>query len=280
MAEEKLHLFSPLRPDLFQALFIVEDLVKLVRALLLCLLLLVLSSPFVSQSIDEPAAPAQNEMALPSGGAVEALPASLPAQASAHRVEESGRAKQTMDREPVEAMPARLAEFAGRLVNGQAGLVVGVYVPGVLEMQVEQQPETQTLYVSSERDVATQFDRAALNGVIGLLAHNTSSGILFYQMEAGADVFVIYGDGRLERYRVETISEFQKLQTFDPMSDFIDQSSGALLSSTEVFSRFYSGDRRVTFQTCLERNGDPNWGLRFIEAYPAEDQPGALAPVQ
>lgn len=265
---------------------------KLVRALLLCLLLLVLSSPFVSQSIDEPAAPAQNEMALPSGGAVEALPASLPAvdphllrgvlpaQASARRGEESGRAEQIAAREPVRAMPARLAEFADRLVNGQAGLVVGVYVPGVLEMQVEQQPEAQELYVSGERDVATQFDRAALNGVIGLLAHNTSSGILFYQMEAGADVFIVYGDGRLERYRVETISEFQKLQTFDPMSDFIDQSSGALLSSTEVFSRFYSGDRRVTFQTCLERNGDPSWGLRFIEAYPVEDQPGALAPVQ
>ncbi len=203
------------------------------------------------------------------GGAVEQLaqPAQLaqPVQLAqpaiaGQDVQLAGRSLQPLD--------GVLTTFTQQVSNGQMGQVVGVYVPNILELQVEQQPPSNSLFVSPQIGVATQFGQAALNGVIGLLAHNTSSGILYYQINLGEQVEVVYGDGKVERYQVRSISEFQKLQTFNPMSDFIDLDTGSKLTSTQVFNRFYSGDHRLTLQTCLERNGDPNWGLHFIEAYP------------
>ncbi len=201
---------------------------------------------------------------LTEGGAVvqAAQPIPQPAQ--------PGQIVQSQVNESFQPWDAPLLEFSERVENGQPGQVVGVYVPQILELEVEQQPAADPLFVDGQTGMATQFERAALNGVVGLLAHNTSSGIKFYQVQIGQQIDVIYGNGRIEQFRVQSISEFQKLQTMNPMSDFVDLSTGSTLTSTQVFNRFYSGDHRLTLQTCLERNGDPNWGLHFIEAYPIQ----------
>ncbi len=199
------------------------------------------------------------ERPQPAQPAVNAQPIAQPAQPGQDLQMQLSKSFQSWD--------TQLPQFAGAVENGLAGQVVGMYVPGVLELQVSQQPPENPLYVSSETGIATQFMKAAENGVIGLLAHNTSSGILFYQIQVGEQIEIIYGDGSLERYEVQAIDEFQKLDTSSPMSDFVDLTTGATLTSTQVFNRFYSGTRRLTLQTCLERSGDPNWGLRFIEAY-------------
>jgi hypothetical protein len=36
----------------------------------------------------------------------------------------------------------------------------------------------------------------------------------------------------------------------------------------EVFYDFYSGDPHLTLQTCIEKDGDWSWGVRFILAEP------------
>ncbi len=216
-----------------------------------------LINPPVKEGVAEGGAVEQ--IAQPAQAALEAQPVSQPAQPGQDLQMELSKSFQPWD--------APFTEFAGAVENGLSGQVVGIYVPGVMELQVLQQPPSDALYVSSQTGTATQFERAAENGVIGLLAHNTSSGILFYQINVGEQIEVVYGDGNVERFQVQSINEFQKLNTTSPMSDFVDLTTGGTLTSTEVFNRFYSGGRHLTLQTCLERNGDPNWGLRFIEAY-------------
>src|SRR5687767_9959562 len=65
---------------------------------------------------------------------------------------------------PVPAVPVvlpTLDDFAASLKNGQAGQVVGVYVPQVLALPVTQQPANQAGYVNEIRGFATQFGLAA-----------------------------------------------------------------------------------------------------------------------
>jgi hypothetical protein len=40
------------------------------------------------------------------------------------------------------------------------------------------------------------------------------------------------------------------------------------LNAEQMFKRVYFGDRHVTFQTCIESNGELSWGRLFIIAEP------------
>src|SRR5574341_335350 len=95
-----------------------------------------------------------------------------------------------------------LETFVRHVSNGQPGVIRGVFVPGRFALSVIQQPENNATFVSNKRDLVTQFEKAARNGVTGLLAHNYLSGRLFYQLTSGQEVFVVYGDGAIQRYRV------------------------------------------------------------------------------
>src|SRR6185369_12780463 len=57
-----------------------------------------------------------------------------------------------------------LKDFAAGLENGQAGQVVGVYVPEVLALKVVPQPASDMAYVSQGADEITQFGLAAQYG--------------------------------------------------------------------------------------------------------------------
>jgi hypothetical protein len=173
----------------------------------------------------------------------------------------------------VPAQPARpqlptSTAFAASVTNGQAEVVTGVYVPGVLALAVQQQPEDNSAYVTSELGVVTQFQTAASLGVIGLLAHNHLSGAQFFDLAIGQEVQIVNGDGSLRRYRVSDLARFQALDPYSPYSDFIDLSNGDPLSVGEVFSRVYTGEPHVTFQTCIENNGLSSWGRLFVIATP------------
>src|SRR5689334_3445858 len=66
-------------------------------------------------------------------------------------------------------LPA-LNDFAAGLENGQAGQVVGVYVPEVLALKVVPQPASDTAYVSQGPNDVTWFGPASQFGTTGLLA--------------------------------------------------------------------------------------------------------------
>jgi len=157
-------------------------------------------------------------------------------------------------------------ELVARWVNGQAGLLVGVYVEGKLALPVVQQPAGQSGYVSERDEVLTQFAPASDYGVTGLLAHNFLSGAQFFALAAGDPVALVYGDGSIRRFQIIHALRYQALQPTNTYSDFIDLADpdGRRISSTEVFRRVYMEAGRIVFQTCIEANGNPSWGRLFV----------------
>ncbi len=159
-------------------------------------------------------------------------------------------------------------EFAKSVQNNQAGVLRGVYVPGVLALPVVQQPAGDAGYVSLNDGEITQFNMAAQFGNVGLLAHNNLAGRLFSQLAAGQEVRLVYGDGKVEYFVVTQIVQFQALQPTSPYSSFRDVSNNENLTTQQMFNKVYRGDYHVTFQTCIAANGEPSWGRLFVIAVP------------
>jgi hypothetical protein len=158
--------------------------------------------------------------------------------------------------------------FIASVTDGEAGVVRGVYAPGLLALPVRQQPADDPNYVSPEVGVATQFAPAAALGVTGLLAHNYLAGADFFKLAEAQDVQIVYGDGTVKLYRVTAIYRFQALDPYSPYSNFVDLSTGATESASEVFNLVYAGGEHVTFQTCIANYGNPSWGRLFVIATP------------
>lgn len=161
-------------------------------------------------------------------------------------------------------------QFVSAVADGQAGVVRGVYVEGVLALKVDQQPASKPDYVGSANGRATQFQTAAQFNVIGLLAHNYRAGALFFKLQAGQQVKIIYGDGLIETYAVSAIYQYQALQTNNTQGDLIDLATGQQVSVNDAFYQVYTGDKHVTFQTCIRRNGNASWGRYFVVATPIQ----------
>jgi hypothetical protein len=170
-----------------------------------------------------------------------------------------------------------LISFVAHVYNGEARTVRGVYVPGIMALPVIQQPSGDIAFVSNDDNTITQFQSAAVNGVTGLLAHNYLSGASFYNLQMDQEIFIVYGDGTVRRYIVDKISQYQRLERSNLRSNFVDLSDNSALSSDQVFSRYYRGTHRVTFQTCLAGRGFSNWGLQFAQARALDAAP--LIPV-
>lgn len=161
-----------------------------------------------------------------------------------------------------------LKTFIASVANGDAGVLAGVYVDGLFALPVIQQPGALAGYVSEEDNTLTQFDWPRIYGVVGLLAHNYLSGANFFQMSIGQKVVMIYGDGRVERYRVTAERRYRATEPFSVHSDFVDLDTDESLSAERLFNEIYKGARHVTFQTCIAKDGNPSWGRLFIIAEP------------
>jgi hypothetical protein len=163
---------------------------------------------------------------------------------------------------------ATFRKFAKMVMNGDANEVRGVFVEELMALPVVQQPDDQATYVATQMNIVTQFQSAADHGVIGLLAHNFLSGSLFYQLVKGEEVRIVFGDGSYQSYQIDGSYAFQKLEPNNLQSDLVDMSTEEVMTTNQVFNRFYNGAHHVTFQTCLEEGGISNWGLTFIVADP------------
>jgi hypothetical protein len=160
--------------------------------------------------------------------------------------------------------------FVLDVANGDSETITGVYVAGLLSLRVLQQPPEDVAFVSNENGTATQFQSSAHFGVVGLLAHNYLSGRHFLSIAPGHEIRLVYGDGSYRRYQVVGLADFERLTRFDVLSDFRDLQTQAILTSREVFDRFYRGNNYLTLQTCLEGDGDLNWGIRMVSAVPID----------
>jgi hypothetical protein len=169
-----------------------------------------------------------------------------------------------------------LVHFAAEVFDGSAGVVRGVHVEGVFSLPVFQQPESESAFVSDRNGEITEFQSAARNNVTGLLAHNYLSGELFYDLELGHEVYIVYGNGTIRRYVINDFQQFERLERANLRSAFVELETNLILTSDDVFDRFYRGDHKVTFQTCLKRYGISNWGLQFAVASPIDPGPRVL----
>jgi hypothetical protein len=152
--------------------------------------------------------------------------------------------------------------------NGQKGVLRGVYVPGVMALPIVQQPVGNPGFVSQNNDEITQFKMAAEAGNIGLLAHNHLSGAIFANLIVGHEVHLIYGDGAVEYFVVDQVLQYQALQPYSPNSEFRDLETNVTISANQLFGKVYRGERHVTFQTCIDADGNSSWGRLFIVAQP------------
>jgi hypothetical protein len=161
-----------------------------------------------------------------------------------------------------------LQYFIGQIAQDENNDLAGVYVDDVLALPVVQQPKGDNLYVSRLMGNVTQFQSAASHGVTGLLAHNYLSGDLFYGMELGQVVNLIYGDGRVKHYIIDDIQSYEKLEGDFYTSNYMNLETGEVLTTPDLFQLMYTGDDKVTFQTCIKNGSDWSWGRIFIVAIP------------
>jgi hypothetical protein len=181
-----------------------------------------------------------------------------------------------------EALP-NFEDFLKLVQNNQAGVVRGVYVPGVLALPVIQQPAGNAGYVSDTDGEITQFSLPSQFGNVGLLAHNNLSGRLFSLLAAGQEVRLVYGDGKVEYFVIAELLKFQALEPTSPYSSFRDLNNDDKLTAEQLFNKVYRGDRHVIFQTCIAGPGSLSWGRLFVIALPKPphtepDRFGWLAP--
>jgi hypothetical protein len=161
--------------------------------------------------------------------------------------------------------------FVESVQDGKAGVLKGVYVPGVFALPIIQQPVGNPGFVSQVDNVITQFSMAAEVGNIGLLAHNHLAGREFPNLSLGDEIRLIYGDGKIEYFVVTEMLEYQALQPYSPYSEFRDLETNTTITAEELFRKVYRGERHVTFQVCIAANGVDAWGRLFIIAQPRPD---------
>lgn len=156
--------------------------------------------------------------------------------------------------------------------NEDAKLIRSVLVPKLFSYSVVQQPESNPYYVSTSKKLVTEFGLAREYNNIGLLAHNNLAGKSFKHLEVGQEIYVVHKNGHTERYVVSEIYRFQALESTNTESRFVDLDSGQTLTSTELFTRMYTGAPHLTFQTCIYAAGDSSWGRLFVIATPTPER--------
>ena len=167
-----------------------------------------------------------------------------------------------------EATLPDFTEFSKTVQNGEADVLRGVYVPSVIAFPIVQQPVGNANYVSSIDGELTQFGMAAQFGNVGLLGHNDLSGRFFFDLAVGQEVRLVYGDGKVEYFVIAQILKYEAFQPNSPYSDFRDLSNDQILTAEQLFRKAYTGERHVTFQTCIAANGISTWGRIFVIATP------------
>jgi hypothetical protein len=178
---------------------------------------------------------------------------------------------------PISALAASLPsfpDFSKSVQNGDANTLRGVYASNVMALPVVQQPYGNAGYVSRNDGEATQFRMATQFGNIGLLAHNHLSGKSFPQLAVGQEIRLVYGDGHFETFVVTEVLRYQALQPNSPYSSFRNLDKDETFSAEDMFKHVYFGDRHVTFQTCIEQDGELSWGRLFVIAVPKREYSG------
>ena len=159
-------------------------------------------------------------------------------------------------------------EFVETVIDGNANTLRGVYIANVMAYPIVQQPYGYPGFVSTTDSIVTQFSMATEVGNTGLLAHNHLAGISFANIQQNDQIILIYGDGHMESFLVESILQYQALSPLSPYSQFKDLETESILSAEDLFREVYRGEYHLTLQTCIDNEGNASWGRLFIVAKP------------
>ncbi len=165
-----------------------------------------------------------------------------------------------------------LDTFVKAVTTGEAGIVTGLYAPGVGHYYIIQQAKGNDTRVSPVEGVLTQYRRPSSGGVIGLLAHNFAAGTHFDRFKAGDTIHLVYGDGAIHTYRVTGFLRYQAVDRNNAASNLVDLDSGQTQTANAVYQRIYTGAPHLVLQTCLADGDDLKWGRLFILAEKAGDR--------
>jgi len=165
-----------------------------------------------------------------------------------------------------------LEEFAKILKNNDNKVIKGIYVSELFALRVLQQPPDKKGYVSPIDGTVTQFGMAMNNNIIGILAHNFSSGRYFKNLNIKDIISVVYGDGIIKNYKVYVIHQYRAESPDNEKSNFIDLENNKILSPSGLFIKMYAGKHHLTLQTCIQKDKEMSWGRLFIIAYPIESE--------
>jgi hypothetical protein len=171
---------------------------------------------------------------------------------------------------PVTGKGQTIPASAGELAILDSAALSHIVLENGLELPIARQPRGNTSFVSSVPDEITLFSMTQKFGSFGLLAHNYLAGEYFYDLGENAELQLILADGSFIPYEIMEVHEFQAVQPNSIKSDFIDLRSGETISTRELFMRMYGTAGYLTLQTCLERDGNMEWGRRFVVARPVE----------
>jgi hypothetical protein len=161
------------------------------------------------------------------------------------------------------------SEFIDALsVDGRASLK-GIYVADKLQLPITYQPSGNPGFVTTAPDSVTLFSTASNYGSIGLIAHNHLAGREFFEVEMNDEIYLIYGNGDVQKYVVSEIREYQALSPTSPYSSFINLAdTGRTITYRDLFFDTYGIGNRLVLQTCISRNNFDSWGRLFIIATP------------
>lgn len=162
-------------------------------------------------------------------------------------------------------------DFISEVATGQNDVITGIFAYDVLAMDVAQQPAGNPGYISTNDDIVTEFSMARDYGTIGMLAHNYLAGQTFFDLETGQAVYLVFGDGTIQKYTIVNILSYQALQPNSPYSNFLNlDDSGEYLTASELFYNVYGQEGSLILQTCIENQGVESWGRLFVVAVPAD----------
>jgi hypothetical protein len=162
-------------------------------------------------------------------------------------------------------------DFISNVATGQDGVITGIFAYDVLAMDVAQQPAASPGYISTNEDVVTEFGMARDYGTIGMLAHNYLAGETFFDLETGQAVYLVFGDGSIQKYTIVDILSYQALQPNSPYSNFLNlDNSGEYLTASDLFFKVYGLEDSLILQTCIENQGVESWGRLFVVAVPGD----------
>jgi len=137
------------------------------------------------------------------------------------------------------------------------------------QLLIASQPSGSIGYVSSMPGVVTSFQQAEILGSTGLIAHNYLSGGEFFDLQIGDSIAIsAKQENDTLEYRVVAVEQYQALQPTSIHSRFLNLESGENISAHQLSQHIYGREGHLILQTCIENDGNLEWGRLFVIAEP------------